>query len=120
MSPLSRLFCLALLTALFASSANAGDWVHWRGPNQTGHSLEKNLPDSFDPATKTNVAWQQPFGGRSAPLQRRKPVCLQIAARFGEDEAVIDAQPGDRSACQGQCLQAIYDRGRQLCHGVSA
>src|SRR4051794_3942747 len=50
------------------SPAQAGDWIHWRGPNQNGHSLEKDLPDSFDPAAKENVIWTAPFGGRSSPL----------------------------------------------------
>lgn len=57
-----------LLLTLSISPAQAGDWIHWRGPEENGVSRELHLPDSFDPATKTNVAWQQPFGGRSAPL----------------------------------------------------
>jgi outer membrane protein assembly factor BamB len=50
------------------SAVNAADWIHWRGPNENGHSLEKGLPDSFDPAKKENVVWSAPFGGRSSPL----------------------------------------------------
>ena len=49
----------------------------------------------------------------------RRATCLQIAAGFGEGEAVIDVQPGDCSAGQGQRLQAIYDRGRQARHHFS-
>ena len=57
-----------LLTfALCLSPAQAGDWIHWRGPAQNGHSLEKNLPDTFDPNGK-EVVWKAPFGGRSSPL----------------------------------------------------
>src|SRR4029079_12283841 len=50
--------------------AQGRDWIHWRGPEENGVSREKNLPDSFDPKAgpKGNVIWQQPFGGRSAPL----------------------------------------------------
>ncbi len=65
------LFSLVLLSALSAPAAvNSADWIHWRGPEQNGHSREKNLPGTFDPAKKAagNVLWQQPFGGRSAPL----------------------------------------------------
>jgi outer membrane protein assembly factor BamB len=62
------------LSALFAcfsfNPALAGDWIHWRGPEQSGFSLEKGLPGDFDPdaGLKGNVIWKQPFGGRSAPL----------------------------------------------------
>jgi outer membrane protein assembly factor BamB len=64
-------FALTLLTALTASTAvQSADWIHWRGPNQNGHSLEGGLPDSFDPTQKAkgNVLWTAPFGGRSSPL----------------------------------------------------
>lgn len=51
-------------------AAGGRNWVHWRGPEQDGVSREKNLPGDFDPKAgpKGNVVWQQPFGGRSAPL----------------------------------------------------
>src|SRR4051812_19977739 len=68
---LPRLFGLVLLAAASASSAaQSADWIHWRGPNENGHSLEKGLPDSFDPTQKVkgNVVWSAPFGGRSSPL----------------------------------------------------
>lgn len=66
----SLLALLALAAAPPAASAAGRDWVHWRGPEQTGVSREKNLPAGFDPklGAKGNVVWQQPFGGRSAPL----------------------------------------------------
>lgn len=62
---------IALLAVAAAGTpAAARDWIHWRGPEQNGVSREKNLPASFDPklGAKGNVIWQQPFGGRSAPL----------------------------------------------------
>jgi outer membrane protein assembly factor BamB len=62
-------FLLSLVFALSAASAvNSADWVHWRGPAQNGHSLEKDLPADFDLKTKENVLWVAPYGGRSAPL----------------------------------------------------
>lgn len=62
-------FALLALAAAAAPAA-ARDWIHWRGPEQNGVSRETNLPASFDPklGAKGNVVWQQPFGGRSAPL----------------------------------------------------
>jgi outer membrane protein assembly factor BamB len=65
------LFLLAVACAFSAMNpVSAGDWIHWRGPEQNGVSREKGLPDNFDPklGPKGNVIWQQPFGGRSAPL----------------------------------------------------
>ena len=67
---------LALLSSLCSLCLGgkpgfAADWIHWRGPEQTGLSREKDLPDSFDPNAKPGdggVVWKQPFGGRSAPL----------------------------------------------------
>ena len=50
--------------------AAASDWLHWRGPAQTGYSPEKNLPDEWDPRTvgKNNLVWKKPYGSRSTPL----------------------------------------------------
>jgi outer membrane protein assembly factor BamB len=70
----------ALLIAAFSvlsvspwlnSSSLAGDWLHWRGPQQTGSSTETNLPDKFslDPKDpKSNLLWTVPYGCRSTPL----------------------------------------------------
>ncbi len=67
-----RLLSSFLLFAACAavSPVSAADWVHWRGPEQTGQSKEVNLPGEFDPKLnqKGNVVWTSPFGGRSAPL----------------------------------------------------
>jgi outer membrane protein assembly factor BamB len=66
----SMFLCLALCTS-FATHLQASDWSHWRGPENTGVSREKNLPDrmGLDPADpKSNVIWKQPFGGRSCPI----------------------------------------------------
>ena len=41
---------LGLGVALTPAAGRAADWIHWRGPTQNGHSLEKNLPGDFDPA----------------------------------------------------------------------
>lgn len=56
--------------ALFLPTTHAADWLHWRGPAQTGQSLEKNLPDEWDPSTpgKQNLIWKVPYGCRTTPL----------------------------------------------------
>ena len=64
------LFLFALALFLSPSVASAEDWLHWRGPLQSGFSPEKNLPDEWDPRTpgKNNLVWKQPYGCRSTPL----------------------------------------------------
>src|SRR5437867_10032287 len=47
------------------------DWPQMRGPEQTGVSREKNLPESFSPdetETDHNLLWKQPYGGRTTPI----------------------------------------------------
>jgi len=49
----------------------AGDWTHWRGPEQTGVSREQDLPERFSlnpNVPQSNLIWKQPYGGRSTPL----------------------------------------------------
>ncbi|WP_439628139.1 outer membrane protein assembly factor BamB family protein [Gemmata sp.] len=91
-----RLFLLplfALLSAPLVSAAGAADWVHWRGPEQNGHSKETGLPAEFDPRQKEkgNVAWTQPFGGRSAPLvmDGRLYIIQGTGEGLGEAEQVV-------------------------------
>jgi len=50
-----------LLTLSFGAGVSAADWPHWRGPDGTGVSPEKNLPVRWS-ATE-NVAWKAPIGG---------------------------------------------------------
>ena len=64
---LSGVFAWAML--VIATPIQADDWIHWRGPEQDGHSLETNLPETFSPREGgTNLIWKQPIEGRSAPL----------------------------------------------------
>lgn len=62
---------VALLAAALSAGpafANAGDWAHWRGPEQNGVSRELNLIDDWDPTTGENVRWESPIGGRATPI----------------------------------------------------
>ena len=47
----------------FATTASAGNWPQWRGPDGTGISNEKNLPSEWSP-TK-NIKWKTAIDGRS-------------------------------------------------------
>ena len=56
------------LCLLIGSSALAGDWAHWRGPEMNGISRETNLVDNWDLESKKNVKWVSDIGGRSTPI----------------------------------------------------
>lgn len=94
--------CLSVLSVLsMAGTTAAGDWVHWRGPEQTGVSREKNLPDKFgiDPSRpNSNLVWKQPYGGRSTPLVLNGRVYLinGVGEGLHEQERVmcLDADTG--------------------------
>ena len=43
----------------------AKGWLAWRGPQQNGTSLEKNLPEKLDPK---NPLWRVDFPGQSTPV----------------------------------------------------
>jgi outer membrane protein assembly factor BamB len=56
---------LVLLSVTFATqTGSASDWMHWRGPTQTGFAPDKNLPEKVE----GNVIWKAPYGSRSTPL----------------------------------------------------
>ena len=48
--------------------ASAGDWAHWRGPEQNGISRETGLVSDWSLDDKTNVVWVSPIGGRATPI----------------------------------------------------
>jgi outer membrane protein assembly factor BamB len=53
------------LTLLTDAGAAVTGWLSWRGPQQNGTSLEKNLPTQVDPA---RPLWTAPFRGQSTPV----------------------------------------------------
>jgi outer membrane protein assembly factor BamB len=70
-----RCWCGSLLLAslvLMGSSggATAGDWIHWRGPEQTGYARDTGLPDTWEPydVGRNNLIWKAPVGYRSTPV----------------------------------------------------
>ena len=98
-------FCssLCLCASVVSSPAAAADWVHWRGPFQTGFSPETNLPESFshDPkAENNNLIWTAPYGCRSTPLVMQVRVYLinNVGKQITEQERVVclDADTGKK------------------------
>lgn len=64
------LFSLCLCVFV-AQSSRAGDWLHWRGPQQNGVSFDKNLPEKFsvkENDANSNLIWTKPYGCRSTPV----------------------------------------------------
>ncbi|MDJ0839127.1 MAG: PQQ-binding-like beta-propeller repeat protein [Acidobacteriota bacterium] len=58
---------LPSLCVCLAVTATAGDWTHWRGPDQNGYSTQKNLPSSWSKDGE-NLLWHANVGTRATPM----------------------------------------------------
>src|SRR6185295_15944186 len=76
----------AIALPLNTVAAPARGWLNWRGPQQNGASLEKNLPDKID---AKEALWVADFPGQSAPVIADGK--LYIMGYVGED---ADLQEG--------------------------
>src|SRR5258706_12501559 len=65
MKATTALGAVAVLAATVASGAPVRGWLSWRGPQQSGVSLERNLPDKID---VKEALWRADFPGRSTPV----------------------------------------------------
>src|SRR5262245_34564567 len=76
-------------------AGRADDWVHWRGPEQTGVARGQNLPATFNlnQVGQGGLIWKLPFGGRSAPLVLKGRIYI-----FGGYDAKLPTE-GERVAC---------------------
>src|SRR2546426_11596513 len=54
-----------LVVAISLAAAPARGWLNWRGPRQTGVSLEKNLPATV---AVEDAVWTADYPGQSAPV----------------------------------------------------
>ncbi len=85
-------FCLT-----FESSAAVNGWLNWRGPQQNGSSLKKNLPDKIDPA---KPLWVAEFPGQSTAVVANGKVYivgyLGEGADLREGIACFDADSGKK------------------------
>ncbi len=99
---LCLVFSVISVPLWFDSSSFGSDWIHWRGPAQTGSSTETNLPDKFslDPkAADGNLLWTAPYGCRSTPLIMADKVYIinddgPEGVREGERVMAFDAATG--------------------------
>src|SRR6202158_4799928 len=80
-----------------ATTAPVRGWLNWRGPQQNGTSLEKNLPDKLE--TK-DALWVADFPGQSTPVVANGK--LYIMGYLGEGPdlqegvACFDAESGKK------------------------
>src|SRR4051812_40006063 len=97
--PLATTALAFSLTASSLFSAPTHGWLNWRGPNQNGASLEKNLPDKIDPK---NPLWVADFPGQSTPVIANGKVYIMgyiggaTDPNLQEGVACFDAETGKK------------------------
>ncbi|MCP3978837.1 MAG: PQQ-binding-like beta-propeller repeat protein [bacterium] len=96
---LSLALGLAMLVGLTGCGGEEqANWTYWRGPTFNGVSDATGLVSSWSPEGE-NLAWMQPFTGRSTPVVVDGRVCAN--GRTGDDStkqeivACWDADSGD-------------------------
>lgn len=101
---------IALWVWCFVSScqiALAGDWTHWRGPEQNGISRDRGLIDDWSLDGK-NVLWTSPIGGRATPIVLNGRVYLNC--RTSDDAS----DPDERIHVREQVVCRDAETGRVL------
>src|SRR5258707_13492214 len=72
-------------------------WLNWRGPQQNGSSLEKNLPDTL---VAKDALWMADFPGQSAPVIANGKLYIMgylgEGADLQEGVACFDAETGKK------------------------
>src|SRR5256885_467968 len=95
-----KALCLLLVSQFLGAPptrAAARGWLNWRGPNQNGTSLEKNLPDKVDAG---HPLWTANLPGQSTPVIANRR--LYIVGYTGEGPdlqeviACYDAETGQQ------------------------
>src|SRR3984893_572948 len=85
------------LLPLSNNAAPVQGWLNWRGPQQNGSSLEKNLPDKLE--TK-DALWVADFPGQSTPVVANGRVYIMgylgDGADLQEGVACFDAESGKK------------------------
>ena len=91
---MKQLIPLALVLCIVAT-ASAGNWPGWRGPEGTGVSLEKNLPETW--GTNRNVRWRValPGPGNSSPVVWGNRVFIAQAVKGEKRRTVICFERAD-------------------------
>lgn len=86
----SRYTLVALFVFVLAGALAQAEvrWPRWRGPDGTGHSVEKYLPTNWGPG---DVLWKTPIEGRgqSSPIIWDDRIFLTTAKNDGRDRFVL-------------------------------
>ncbi|MEX0585692.1 MAG: PQQ-binding-like beta-propeller repeat protein, partial [Pirellulales bacterium] len=84
--------CSLAAFVLFGSQATAADWVRFRGPQGSGTSDERGLPQTW--SDTENIAWKAelPGAGTSSPVIVGDRVFVTCYSGYGLDAA----DPGDK------------------------
>ncbi|WP_437192008.1 PQQ-binding-like beta-propeller repeat protein [Planctomicrobium sp. SH527] len=94
----AALFCLSETPA----QAVGPDWPYWVGPQYTGISPERGIPEKWDPkgGPGSNVLWDAPIGSRSTPIIMNERLYLVTNSneddinKAGEKVVCLDANTG--------------------------
>ncbi|MEO6184113.1 MAG: PQQ-binding-like beta-propeller repeat protein, partial [Verrucomicrobiota bacterium] len=90
-------FLCGFLVSLSLNAAPVRGWLNWRGPQQNGMSLEKNLPDKIDASMPL---WVADFPGQSTPVIANGKVYIMgylgSGADLQEGVACFDAETGKK------------------------
>ena len=96
-----------LWACAFGLTCSAGDWTHWRGPEQNGVSRATGLPNTFSMEDGTNVVWHDEIGGRSTPILMNGRMyinCRTTHPLEGPDKVHLQEQVVCRDAANGEVL----------------
>jgi outer membrane protein assembly factor BamB len=99
MNRISKWLALGLCVAgpIGAAAAPAKGWLSWRGPQQSGLSLEKGLPDKID---AKEALWTADYPGQSTPVIANGKVYIMGYLGEGPDlqegVACFDAETGEK------------------------
>src|SRR5258708_6312988 len=88
---------LGAVAAVAEPATSAHGWLSWRGPQQNGTSLERNLPDSL---VAKDALWVADFPGQSAPVIANGRLYIMgylgEGADMQEGVACFDAETGKK------------------------
>jgi outer membrane protein assembly factor BamB len=87
--------CMVVQTSVLAAPVNG--WLGWRGPQQSGVSLEKGLPDKID---GRQALWTADYPGQSTPVIANGKLYIMGYLGDGPDlqegVACFDAETGEK------------------------
>ncbi|QDU30048.1 outer membrane biogenesis protein BamB [Anatilimnocola aggregata] len=89
LSSFARVLGALLLVATFTSSARSEpNWPRWRGPNENGHTSDKDVPLKW---SEGDLAWKTalPGKGQSSPVVWGDKIFLTAALENGKERVVF-------------------------------